>query len=343
VALYANTTGSNSIAIGEQALYSNTTATSNTAVGYQAGYTGTTGNSNTFVGQQAGYTTNGSQNVMVGLQTGNSATTSYMTALGYQAGYNCTDNAVGSTFVGWQAGKAVTSGTGNCFVGQAGSGNQITTGSKNSIFGAYNGNQGGLDIRTSNNYVVLSDGDGNIKLTCDNNNNVLIGATSITGFNSPCLIKSTNSQDTLNLYRTTSNTPYGTLVVSSDVYATAGITCRINANGNLQNYNNSYGAISDVSLKENIVDATPKLADLAKVQIRNFNFKADQTKTKQIGVVAQELETVFPSMVEECEDGTKSVKYSIFVPMLIKAIQELNTLVTTQAAEIAALKAKVGA
>jgi trimeric autotransporter adhesin len=114
-------------------------------------------------------------------------------------------------------------------------------------------------------------------------------------------------------------------------------------NGNVQNFNNSYGAISDVSLKENIVDATPKLADLMQVQIRNYNFKTDETKTKQIGVVAQELETVFPSMIETDKDGIKGVKYSVFVPMLIKALQELSAKVDAQAAEITALKAKVGA
>jgi hypothetical protein len=37
----------------------------------------------------------------------------------------------------------------------------MTTGSKNTILGGYNGNQGGLDIRTSSNNIVLSDGDGN--------------------------------------------------------------------------------------------------------------------------------------------------------------------------------------
>ena len=36
-----------------------------------------------------------------------------------------------------------------------------TTGSKNTILGGYNGNQGGLDIRTASNQIVLSDGDGN--------------------------------------------------------------------------------------------------------------------------------------------------------------------------------------
>ncbi len=37
----------------------------------------------------------------------------------------------------------------------------MTTGSKNTIIGRFYGNQHGLDIRTSDNYIVLSDGDGN--------------------------------------------------------------------------------------------------------------------------------------------------------------------------------------
>jgi hypothetical protein len=83
------------------------------------------------------------------------------------------------------------------------------------------------------------------------------------------------------------------------------------------------------------------------------------SEIKQIGVIAQELEEVFPAMIDKSEDfeevevpqldeegnevlneegevvtttqrvskgtTTKSVKYSVFVPMLIKAIQELKT------------------
>ena len=104
------------------------------------------------------------------------------------------------------------------------------------------------------------------------------------------------------------------------------------SNGNVINRNNSYGGYSDIKLKENIVDATPKLDDLIKVKIRNYNLIGDDKK--QIGVVAQELEEVFPSMIDESkipdsEDETlyKGVKYSVFVPMLIKAIQELEARV----------------
>lgn len=125
---------------------------------------------------------------------------------------------------------------------------------------------------------------------------------------------------------------------------------QVQANGNVQNTNNSYGAISDIKLKENIVDATPKLADLMQVKVRNYNLKSDPTH-KQLGVIAQELEQVFPAMVEEATDKdeegnslgttTKGVKYSVFVPMLIKAIQELKQINDTQAATINALTARV--
>jgi putative sterol carrier protein len=122
------------------------------------------------------------------------------------------------------------------------------------------------------------------------------------------------------------------------------------ASGNVQNTNNSYGAISDIKLKENIVDATPKLADLMQVKVRNYNLKSDPTH-KQIGVIAQELEQVFPAMVEEATDKdeegnslgttTKGVKYSVFVPMLVKAIQELKAINDTQAETINALTARI--
>ena len=118
--------------------------------------------------------------------------------------------------------------------------------------------------------------------------------------------------------------------------------------GNVVNANNSYGLLSDVKLKENIVDATPKLANLMQVRIVNYNLKSDP-QLKQIGVVAQELEQVFPSLVDEYPDRdadgndlgttTKSVKMSVFVPMLIKAIQELKEDLDMAKTEIQQLKA----
>jgi hypothetical protein len=144
-------------------------------------------------------------------------------------------------------------------------------------------------------------------------------------------------------------------------------------NGNIQNTNNSYGGISDAKLKENIEDASPKLEDLLKVKVRNYNLIGEETK--QIGVIAQELEEVFPAMIDESEDfeevelpqldeegnevlneegevvtekqrvskgtTTKSVKYSVFVPMLIKAMQEQQEQIQELKTEIDSLKNQI--
>jgi len=155
-AMYYNTTGSNNTAIGQSALQSNTTASNNTAIGYQSLYSNTTGAQNTAVGYQAGYS--------------NTVSTSN-TFIGFYAGYTSQSGSAsgngGNLCVGAYSGYSLTTGKGNTFVGgfttsgAAASGYFVTTGSANTILGGYNGNQGGLDIRTASNYIVLSDGDGN--------------------------------------------------------------------------------------------------------------------------------------------------------------------------------------
>ena len=92
-------------------------------------------------------------------------------------------------------------------------------------------------------------------------------------------------------------------------------------NGNIVNTNGSYGTLSDATLKENIVDATPKLDDILQLKVRNFNLIGDDTK--QIGFIAQEFEEVFPAMIDiDGKSGKKAIKTSVLVPMLVKAIQE---------------------
>ena len=116
----------------------------------------------------------------------------------------------------------------------------------------------------------------------------------------------------------------------------------ITANGSL--YSKSRGSISDARLKENIVDTSPKIEDLLKVRIVDYNLKANSNK-KYIGVVAQELEEIFPSLVQT-EDGPsgqetyKSVKYSCFNVMLIKALQEQQQIINNLTLRLERLKDK---
>ena len=150
---------------------------------------------------------------------------------------------------------------------------------------------------------------------------------------------SSNSFNHFSIYASSTSTQGTLLRVVSDRNTTNNTYNLIDAGGpsvdfivrdssNCVNTNGSYGAISDIRLKENIVDTSPKLEDLLKVKVRNYNLKSNPD-LKQIGVIAQELEDIFPGMIEEALDDktneiTKSVKYSVFVPMLIKAVQELS-------------------
>ena len=114
----------------------------------------------------------------------------------------------------------------------------------------------------------------------------------------------------------------------------------IRSDGDLENANNSYGSISDVSMKENIVDANSQWNDIKNIKVRNYNFKestGQQTHT-QIGVIAQELETVSPKLVRESEGGMKTVSYSILYMKAIKALQEAMAKIETLETKVAALE-----
>jgi hypothetical protein len=184
----------------------------------------------------------------------------------------------------------------------------------------------------------------------DSSGNLLVGTTTVTGLvtssqaatNAPSVAaratSSSFANDVVQIYcaRDTNNASYNYILASRP----AGVSFVVRDSGNVLNANNSYGSLSDQRIKENIIDATPKLEKLNQVRVVNFNMIGDEQK--QLGVVAQELEQIFPGMVEEDRDGMKGVKYSVFVPMLIKAIQEQQAMIDAMKQEIAELKAKVG-
>jgi hypothetical protein len=196
----------------------------------------------------------------------------------------------------------------------------------------------------------------------DSSGNLLVGATSAAGrltvsqdSASNSIANFVNNQDNPTAIGLTVNFSSGTGTNNTTAILFQGRSAGterfyVYGNGNVVNANNSYGSISDIKLKENIVDATPKLEKLLQVRIVNYNLKADlgYESHKQIGVIAQELEQVFPGLVDESPDRdeegndlkttTKSVKMSVFVPMLIKAIQEQQALITTLTARITALE-----
>jgi hypothetical protein len=199
----------------------------------------------------------------------------------------------------------------------------------------------------TNSFGIYNNAVGSSSFTITSGGNVLIGTTTslanyamdIDGVQGGIIGKCDNSGDAQFLSASTT--------IGFHFYAlNVGAVFYVLTNGDVRNANNSYGAISDIKIKENIVDATPKLNDLLKVKIRNYNLIADESKTKQIGVIAQELEEVFPNMISEdkqmgTDETIKTVKYSVFVPMLIKAIQEQQAQIQELEARIKQLENKI--
>ena len=108
----------------------------------------------------------------------------------------------------------------------------------------------------------------------------------------------------------------GDLIVAGSITATDNIT-----------------AYSDISIKENI-QSIPNALDKV-LQLRGVEFdRTDLEGEHQIGVIAQEVESVIPEVVVTGEEGLKSVAYGNLVGLLIEAVKDLN-------AEVNELKAKL--
>jgi hypothetical protein len=129
----------------------------------------------------------------------------------------------------------------------------------------------------------------------------------------------------------------------------------LNYLGETYNVTGVYGQISDRRLKENIVPATPKLDDIMKLNVVNFNLIGNENK--YIGFIAQEMQEVFPSFVTQSdtrkydEDGNVvsgledalGVKIGMEFAILVKAIQEQQSQITQQNELITSLQSRLTA
>ena len=357
-ALSANTTASSNTAVGYQAMQLNTTGTQNTAMGMQAMISNTTGNYNVAIGGQDSTTypalyanTTGASNVAVGNGSlGKNTTGSNNIAVGYQAAYNTSQNdntAIGyqalytntsgfqNTVIGSVAGYSLTTGYRNTFIGPnnsgVGSGYYVTTGNNNTIIGAYSGNQGGLDIRTASNYIVLSDGAGNPRVITDNNGYTYFGAVAPIS-SSAAMIQGTQSGAPALALNRLQN---GAIVTFYNNGAAA---------GNISNTSTttSYNGTSDYRLKTNVKPLTGALETVKKLKPCTFDWVYDNRSDN--GFIAHELQEVLPNAVTGTKDAVREdgeiepqgIDPRLIVATLTAAIQELNAKVDSLKQQLSA-------
>jgi hypothetical protein len=340
--LQANTTASNNTAVGYQALLSNTTANNNAAFGYQAGYTNTTGSSNTALGFQASYfNSTANNNTAVGNEALlNNSTSSFNTAVGDKSLYTLASGSGNNTAIGHQSlystttgnlnsglglntmytnttgtqGTAVghrsmfahTTGTGNTAIGLE-SGNSITTASFNTLIGRYTADS--LTIGSYNTHI-------------GNDTDVSSASAQFTvAIGHGAVDKGTNT---------------GFLAPQSGMYQ--------------GNNSSSWSTTSDRRIKKNISNNNVGLDAINQVQVRNFEYRTEDEITElpthsaidkqgvQLGVIAQEIQTVLPDMVKEESTGVLSVNPDNMTWYLVNAVKELSAQITELQSEIATLK-----
>ena len=108
------------------------------------------------------------------------------------------------------------------------------------------------------------------------------------------------------------------------------------------NYSNtatSLATSSDERLKENIKYSENSLDKINSIKVRQFDWKVDGSH-QDYGFVAQEIEPIYSHAVQTAdnEERTKAIDYACFVPLLVKALQEQQTIIESLEARITALE-----
>ena len=302
-ALANNTSGNFNVAIGNQSLYLNTSGYENTAVGAASLNVNTTGNKNTGVGFKSLFiNTTGSYNIAIGDSTMiNNTSGNYNTASGaFSLNFNTTGNS--NTAYGYKALYTNLSTVGNTATGD--SALYVNIGNYNTAIGfaALTSNKNG-DYNTAIGYGA------------DVNSN-LFTYTNSTAIGNGAIISASN-----------------TFQLGNSNIANLYTSGKWNALG--------YNTTSDQRLKKNILPLNNTLEQLMKLNPVSYDKRINLTTTdydvKEMGFIAQELQQVFPILVNEGNDSDKllSVNYTALIPVLTKSIQEQQQQISSQQQQIA--------
>lgn len=100
-----------------------------------------------------------------------------------------------------------------------------------------------------------------------------------------------------------------------------------------------FNITSDRRLKKNILPLNQTLSKVLQLRGVSYQWKNEKkTQTNQIGVIAQEVEAIYPEFVHTNEEGEKAVNYSQMVAVLIEAIKEMNGTIETLESKVASLE-----
>ena len=120
-------------------------------------------------------------------------------------------------------------------------------------------------------------------------------------------------------------------IINWDVFSSGSTYFGIKHSGSwmswLSNNNSSWTSSSDARLKTVLGPIEGMCEKLKSVQPVFFEFKADQAKTRKVGLLAQEVQAICPEIVTTDPDGFLGMSYQDTTPLLLAAIKELTARV----------------
>lgn len=98
---------------------------------------------------------------------------------------------------------------------------------------------------------------------------------------------------------------------------------------------------SDEKLKNIIGDNIAGLKEINQIEVKNYTYKADEKKTPHVGVIAQQLQKIFPNSVTKDEDGYLRIRTEEIFYAMVNSIKELYVQVQNLTAKITGLDKRI--
>jgi Chaperone of endosialidase len=100
---------------------------------------------------------------------------------------------------------------------------------------------------------------------------------------------------------------------------------RWNVNGGSICYATSPTICSDIRLKKDFSNLTNSLASIAQLKGYNYYLRNEKNLNLQTGFIAQEIQKIFPELVNTGSDGYLSVDYTGLIPHLVESVKSLKS------------------
>ena len=98
---------------------------------------------------------------------------------------------------------------------------------------------------------------------------------------------------------------------------------------------------SDSRLKYIEKENKSGLDKIRQLKVFNFTFKKDEKKTPHVGVIAQDLQKIFPNAVKKGTDGFLNIRFEDMFFAMINAIKELDLKYQAQEKRINDLEKRI--